>query len=284
VLVELGLCHTESGKYKERYERQILFFEALAEYMAVLYLSAFSSNPGVWGDVRPKLQETLAKSSLSLEMATFGTWRVVLEVLGAEARRLLNHNCDMCYELFRTRNRVVVDRITSKKLVGILQDANAIRNKWTGHGGAVSETAAREVFEKLNQHISTVREIFGTIWESYEVLFPSVCRMKDGFFCYSARRIMGSRTPFQSIDVQLSEGMEDGQLHLWSPAESRTLKLLPLIKVMPSPKTEENACYFYNRREKKGIRFLSYYFESDSDVVQEFGDTAEALNRLSRVT
>ena len=25
------------------------------------------------------------------------------------------------------------------------------------------------------------------------------------------------------------------------------LKLLPFVKVMPSPKTEENACYFYNR-------------------------------------
>ena len=69
---------------------------------------------------------------------------------------------------------------------------------------------------------------------------------------------------------------------LKSPNEQRTLKLLPLVKVMPSPKTEENACYFYNRQQKDGIRFLSYHFESDSDVVQEFADAAEALRKLTQ--
>lgn len=222
----------------------------------------------------------LAKNKLSFELGTFGTWRVVVESLGAEARRIMNTEREACFELFKTRNLEVLEAILSKRLVGMLQDANAIRNNWSGHKGAVSESAAKQVYDKLLEHIAAVRDIFGTAWEEYELLLPSICKVKAGVFHYSARRIMGSRTPFQSLDLSLAEGMEDGHLHLWSPDETRTLKLLPFIKVMPSPRTEENACYFYNRRQIGGIRFLSYYFETDSDVVQEFGDTAEALNHL----
>lgn len=76
--------------------------------------------------------------------------------------------------------------------------------------------------------------------------------------------------------------MEDGHLHLKSPDEQRALKLLPFVKVMPSPKAEGNACYFYNRQQKDGIRFLSYHFESESEVVQEFADAAEALRKLTK--
>ena len=47
-----------------------------------------------------------------------------------------------------------------------------------------------------------------------------------------------------------------------------------------SPRTEENACYFYNRRQKNGVRFLSYYFDSDAEVVQQFPDAVEALKIL----
>jgi hypothetical protein len=276
----LWVCHTETGSYKERYERALLVCEALAEFLAVVYLSAFGTSASRWTELQPRLMTALAENKLSFELGTFGTWRVVVECLGAEARRLLNNECEVCFELFKTRNREVLEAILSKRLVGLLQDANAIRNNWSGHKGAVSESAARQVYEKLSQHIATVRDVFGTIWEGYELLLPSTCKVRAGVFSYSARRIMGSRTPFQSIDLTLAEGMDDGHLHLWSPDETRTLKLLPFIKVMPSPKTEENACYFYNRKQDGGIRFLSYYFESDSDVVQEFRDTADALNRL----
>ena len=104
--------------------------------------------------------------------------------------------------------------------------------------------------------------------------------MKSGIFDYKVEKVMGSRTPFPTVNVEMTEAMEDGHLHLWSPDENRALKLLPLVKVMPSPRTEENACYFYNRQQKDGIRFLSYHFDTDSEVVQEFTDTAEALKAL----
>ena len=50
---------------------------------------------------------------------------------------------------------------------------------------------------------------------------------------------------------------------------------------MPSPKTALNACYFYNRRTKDGVRFVSYHYAEDSDVTQSFEDTARAVASLS---
>jgi hypothetical protein len=49
---------------------------------------------------------------------------------------------------------------------------------------------------------------------------------------------------------------------------------------MPSPRTEENACYFFNRMQGDQCRFISYHFEKDSDLVDAFADTAKAIQEL----
>ena len=46
------------------------------------------------------------------------------------------------------------------------------------------------------------------------------------------------------------------------------MKLLPLIRINPGPKTDKNACYFYNRYDSKEekARYLSYHFEDLADI------------------
>jgi len=48
---------------------------------------------------------------------------------------------------------------------------------------------------------------------------------------------------------------------------------------MESPKTAQNACYFYNRIDEKGIRWISYHFETDADVPLPLDE--KVLNALS---
>ena len=45
----LWVCHTQSGSLKEQYERKIQFFEALSEFLGIIFLSAFSANEAIWG-------------------------------------------------------------------------------------------------------------------------------------------------------------------------------------------------------------------------------------------
>jgi hypothetical protein len=71
--------------------------------------------------------------------------------------------------------------------------------------------------------------------------------------------------------------MEHNTLHLLDPDGDLSLKLLAFVRVMPSPKTEANACYFYNRKHGDKQRFVSYHFDADSEVESFFADTQAAL-------
>ena len=269
---------------KEKYERLLHFFEALAEFEAVVLLSAFVSGEALWATCQQQVADALQQQGLSFELGTFGTWRCVVGILAKRVRTMLNSGDerDACYSLFRTREMKVLSAICERKLQSVLQDTNALRNSWTGHTGAVSRQEAARRHATMQQHLTMVRQVFGNLWEKYELLLPGHCTVAAGpTYLYSAKRIMGTRTPFQNVEVELTEPMEDGHLHLCNQDERKALKLLPLVRVMPSPRTEENACYFYNRREGDEIRFLSYHFESDADVTQPFEDTALALKMLN---
>jgi hypothetical protein len=283
----LWAYHAEQDSDKSQYERLLHFFEALAEFLAVVLLSGFATNEVLWLEIRSHVNDAFEKQGLSFDRATFGTWKCVVETLAKRLRTMANSKDELetCKALFKTRDMAVIEAICSRHIVGVFQKTNALRNDWKGHTGAVSTSQAAQRHELLKQYLASVRKVFGTVWENYELLLPGSCTMAAGVFRYSARRIMGTRsTPFPTVRLELTEPMESDQLHLRSKGVGRALKLLPFIKVMPSPRTEENACYFYNRREKQGIRFLSYHFEVDADVTQLFEDTAKTLDNLTART
>lgn len=277
----LWVCMTQGGSENDQKTRMVQFFEALAEFLAILHLSAFSAHPTLWPDIKQKLGVTLKEGNFSFRFATFGLWTRVCESLFAELRRLQNSEEELCFEVYKTRSRDVLEMISSKQLVSIFQTTNKIRNRKTGHTGAIGGAGDREVNEQLRQLIAKVREVFGTTWESYELILPGESRFRSGVFQYSTRRIMGTRTPFAIDTVEVAEAMEDGYLHFKSPDEKRGLRLLPLVKIMPSPKTEENACYFFSSEDKEGHRFLSYHYHAESEVTHSFDDVANALSSLS---
>ena len=45
------------------------------------------------------------------------------------------------------------------------------------------------------------------------------------------------------------------------------LELLPFFRMRSSPTGADNACYFFNRVEKEGIRWVSYYLEAKPEEV-----------------
>jgi hypothetical protein len=120
----------------------------------------------------------------------------------------------------------------------------------------------------------------GCTWERYELVQPGACKFSGGVWNYTVRRIMGVRTPFVAAQRKVVAGMEDRFLHLLDAEGDRSLALLPFVRIMPSPKTEENACYFYNRREPDVQRFVSYHFEAEAEVKEFSVDTQAALEAL----
>jgi hypothetical protein len=78
---------------------------------------------------------------------------------------------------------------------------------------------------------------------------------------------MGTRTPFERVSLQVAAPMEDGQLHIITADTAETFQVLPFVQVMPSPKTESDACYFYNRLDNKtgDARYISYHYAGDPE-------------------
>jgi hypothetical protein len=170
--------------------------------------------------------------------------------------------------------------LTSAPLVKAISDSNSMRNDFDAHGGVLSARAAEDINESLDRLVDSVRSEVGERWQYYQLLKPNAFRFKDGEFVGTAKVVMGTRTPFLTAEVTTGEPMEDNTLHLKDTSSDRALPLIPLIKIMPSPRTEENACYFFNRLQQSGVRMVSYHYESEAEVTAEFTDVGDAISKL----
>jgi len=268
-----------SESVKEKNEILLHFFEALAEFWATIYLSAAKSDREFWADHVEGLNATVEKAKLSFDKATFGLWKCVLEFLSKKFRDLFNQDADRCSAMFGTSYRDVLEMLFDRRLLTLLQTTNSIRNN-VAHGGISSQREIDLIHDQLKDQIQICRSIMGVTWERYELVQPGECRFSNGVFHYKVKRIMGSRTPFAAAERKTIFVMDDGFLHMLDPEGNRSLKLIPFVRVMPSPKTEANACYFYNRRQPESQKYVSYHFESDSEIEVFFADTQAALEGL----
>jgi hypothetical protein len=268
-----------NGSTKDKNEILLHFFEAVAEFWATIYLSAAKSDREFWADHVDSLAETVERGKLSFDQATFGLWKCVTEFLSTKFRKLLNDDADRCTAMFRTNSRDVLEMLFDRRLLTVLQTSNSIRNN-QAHGGVASGRDIEIAHAQLTDLMQTCRSVMGMTWERYELVQPGECRFVSGQFGYKVRRLMGTRTPFATVERKTVEGMEDGALHLLDPDGERALKLIAFIRVMPSPKTEANACYFYNRRQASNQKFVSYHFEADSEIEEFYADTLAALEGM----
>jgi len=272
-----------SGSAREKYETLLHFFEALAEFIATVHLSAFLSNTELWSQHRQHLHDALAAQHLSLERGTFGAWKCVTEYLGARLREMTDKTPDVPAALYRTHNGQTLSMLASSKLLNILQQADSARNDWLGHVGAISEKQAEAIHSDLFSLVQQCRGVLGRLWLDYELIQPENSRFHDGIFHYVVRRLQGTRSsPFELVERESVEGMDDRSLYLLDPNGDRGLLLLPFVRVMPSPRTEANACYFFSRLEGNDkCRYVSYHFAQDPEVLNAFVDTRNALKSLA---
>jgi hypothetical protein len=104
---------------------------------------------------------------LSLERATFGTWKVVVEYFSKQTRELLSGDSEkraLCAELFVDATQTLPGMLERRELVAVISETNKMRNDWTGHGGVVSPTEARLRNERLLTELHKLREAMADGW------------------------------------------------------------------------------------------------------------------------
>jgi len=265
-----------------RYGVLLHFFEGLAAFLATIHLSAFSSHGMTWRALQKTLLAKLQQQHLSLERATFGTWRVTTEFLAARARKMLKNDeqASLVYSMYATTNIQWLQKLFDSNLATIISKANRIRNDY-GHGGAIGESQACIVEKELFALVEQVRSVFGRGWQRYELMQADKMDYSDGSFIFHAPRLMGTRNQFERVKYTTTIPMDTGKLHILADGEDQGLKLLPFVRVIASPTKAADACYFYNRAEKGGLCFVSYHFEQESKVCEPFESTAQTLRELT---
>ena len=279
----LWTYHT-ADRDKDRYEHLLHFFEASTQFMATLMLSAVEQNPAFAGAIKDTIRTSQKNQQLSLERATFGTWVSIYSTIAKAIRIKWNDNNESekneCIHMFATDRDKTFGLITSKKLVEIFSKANEMRNAWTGHGGVVSEKDAISRHEQLVLLLQKMKIETGNVWSNYELIQAKSMTLRKGVYRSQIQRIMGTRTPFENTNIETDHGLEAQLLYFFDNDQNQALPLLPLIRLSSSPKEAQNACYFYNRKQKDGIKFVSYHFKDETSQVGEFSDTLELLNTI----
>jgi hypothetical protein len=284
---------TPTDDFKTKHEHLLHFFEATAEFFSVILLSAFSSNEALFALHKQKLAAALQKQNLSFQRATFGTWKLVVEYLGKQTRELLweggkkpqdaQNARAICADVFSDSSLVLPEVLSRKELAAILSTTNKMRNDWGGHGGVVGQTDAQLRNELLLAEIQKLREALADVWIEIQLIQALHCRPRRGIFENEVAIQMGSNSEFLKETRPMATWLDVERLYISNKDSGRALKLLPLIQVGPSPASAKNACYFFNRLEPDGARFVSYHFTEKPELTGTFADAADTIRFLTRI-
>ncbi len=274
--------HTTSNKdYKTKYEYLLHFFEAMTQFISITFLSAFKESDNLYYEHEGRLKEALKKNNLSLQRTTFGTWKFVADYFAKQTRILLNgsdQDKKICSDIFSDPTLRLPIILSNKDLLKIFEVTNSMRNDWKGHGGVIGQKVAKLRNEKLQLELNKTRKLFADLWEEIYLIMPLNSIPRKGIFENEIAIIMGSNSNFNKDIWKMSTWLDVDSLYLHKYDYTKSLKLIPFIKMGASPESVRNACYFYNRLVDEGARFISYHHEEEAEIISSIDHTAGLEN------
>jgi Protein kinase domain len=259
------------------------FFETLAQFRATVMLSACRSDPAFFAASKPALLGRTSdhRRPLDLRLATFGTWVELCSRLAKSLRRLADADADHCQELFAASDRELVDAFIGRDLNKILADALARRNSWGGHGAAASPHIHLERVHELEELLARATAVLSLSFETWTLLKPGAMTFASGIYDLTAKILKGTNPAFPKKRVQLTQALDATSLYFLNDGSTTALHLVPLIRVMASRKTGQDAVYFYNRLQRQEVRWVSYHFSADPELVLADPEVIDLLAELS---
>jgi hypothetical protein len=259
------------------------FFEALAEFRAIFLLSGFRTDQALFDARKAEWFGPRAGSGpLNLERAGMGAWVELAERLSETARSLPleQGGAERCYGLFAAQNRELVDAMTGGELTRILFGARDRRNE-LAHGGILAGQALEDERCTLATLLNTAQNLLATAFETWTLIRPGAATYTDGIFDLMATVLTGTNPVFRKALIQVRDHLDLRKLYLFNGTGQHPLELVPLLKIMPGPKTGEQTCYFYNRTEPNGkVRWVSYHSVLDPDFTSDDPEVAKFLAEM----
>jgi serine/threonine protein kinase len=257
------------------------FFEALAQFVATVQLSACVSDDEFFAINRSAWLRSTGQRPLDLETASFGAWVKLSELLGVTIRELLQteDGPNRCCQLFRATNTELADALASPDLARIFQRALHRRNNWSGHGGIAGPHLHRERLSELEDLLDKTRALLGWSFEPWTLIRPASMTLSRGVFELTATILKGPNSSFRKKQIQLTQALDAGRLYLLNDGNLRALEMAPFVRVLAG-RTGQDACYFYNRVEGAAARWVSYHFHAEPELVLPDEDLRDLLVKL----
>jgi hypothetical protein len=246
------------------------FFEATAQFLGTLMASAFHSNAQFFEAHKRDWFDAGKENPHSLTRSNFGDWVVRCQRLAKTTRQMLStpEERDLCLSLFKTRDSAKIEAISSKAAFFVLEKASRYRNDWKGHSGIVGAKEQTRRLTLLQEELTRLWEALGLAFEDWWLVRPGANEFSRNIYHFRAENLSGSRQIFRQIDIETTVVMDSDELYFFDATTRLPLQLLHFFRMMPSPETEEIACYFYNRLEKEAVRWVSYHFEGKAERLE----------------
>jgi hypothetical protein len=189
----------------------------------------------------------------------------------------------LCADIFADPSLGLPEALSRKELAAILSTTNKMRNDWSGHGGVVGQEEVQLRNERLLAEVQNLRGVIADTWVETQLVHGLHCRLRRDLYENEVGILMGSNTPFITAQRTTVTALDVEHLYLLKEDSTRALKLIPLIQIGPSPQSAKNACYFFNRLDRDGARFVSYHFTDQPEWKERSGEAIEAINFLTQV-
>jgi len=246
------------------------FFEATAQFLGTLFVSAFHSNAPFFEAHKRDWFEAGKENPHSLARSSFGDWVVRCQRLAKTIRQMLStpEERELCLDLFKTHDSTKIEAISSKPVFSVLEKASHYRNDWKGHSGIVSAKEQTRRLTLLQEELTRLWAALGLAFEDWWLVRPGANEFTRGIYRFRAEKLTGSRQIFKQIDIATPVVMDSNELYFFDSTTRLPLQVLHFFRMMPGPETEETTCYFYNRLEKEAVRWVSYHFEGKAERLE----------------
>ena len=273
--------HTAPHDPRKQLRALLHFFETFAAFMATIHLSAYQSRENLWLELGPRISDRLSHANHTLKKPTFGTWKIIMDYLGSKSRKVFQGNDpeekENIERIYATQDSNTLNALLDRRLNSNIQNAMDIRNQ-QAHGGAMGELQNEHVVRELKRMVEELRGSMGRFWKNYELIEAGPMEYCGDVYQIQAKKLMGNRQPFASIQVESKFPLKTNQIYLFDKEARTGLHLLPLI-IMGKSQEQQNICYVYNRAEANGPKYVSYHYEAES----EFSGSEEMGNDLAGI-
>jgi hypothetical protein len=264
------------------------FWDATIEFHAAVVLSALLQDRSVLEQELPPLATQFQRAGLSPERASLGLWHIVLQRLAKRYRTALTGTDTdeqaRVQAAFADAPSDFLQTLLSTDVTNLFAEVIHLRNTWSGHSGATSEDSLKEQLATLTGHMHTLRNLIGAGWRDFPLVRAGSARVRNGIFHHDVDLAMGPNTPFRQERIPSNSALEEDGLYLLPREGGNALRLAPLVELQPGAFGANSDCYFYNRLQPGGIRFVAYHEAAESEALKQTNSTAALVAALTSGT